>query len=171
MKLHLWATAVGVLAMGGWAGVVGARGDDGPITDADYLAGALTHAATEGRAGKLALKRAKSEEVRQFARKVLDEQATFDPALESLAVDNKVPLLDNQAGGWQRSESLLGDLSGDRFDREALKLFVSDLEQWIDLSQRGASRDDAAESELAAKMLPTLKQRLREANRLLKTLP
>jgi putative membrane protein len=171
MKPHFWTAVVGVLAVGGWAGGVPARADDGPVTNADYLTGAITHAATEGRAGKLALKRAKSEELRQFARKVLEEQATFDPPLESLAADNKVPVLENQADGWRLSESRLGELSGDRFDREALKLFVSDLEPWIDLSQRSARRDDAAESALAAKMLPTLRQRLREANRLLKTLP
>jgi putative membrane protein len=171
MKLHFCTAVVGVLAVGAWAGGVPARADDGPVTNADYLAGAISHAATEGRAAELAQKRAKSEELRQFARKVLEEQATFDPPLESLARDNKVPVLDNQATGRQLSESRLGELSGDRFDRGALKLFVSDLEQWIDLSQRGARRDDAAESELAAKMLPTLRQRLREANRLLKALP
>jgi putative membrane protein len=156
--------------MGAWTGAV-ARADDRPVTNADYLAGAITHAATEGRIGRLALKRAKSEEVRQFARKVLAEQATFDSPLQSLAMDNKVPVLENQVDGWLLSQSRLGELSGERFDREALKLFVSDLEEWIDLSQRSANRDDAAESELAAKMLPALRQRLREANRLLKTVP
>jgi putative membrane protein len=171
MKLHIWTAVVGVLAMGGWASGGAARADDEAITDADYLAEAVTHAAIEGRAGELALNQAKSEDVRQFARKVLEEQATFDPSLESLAVDNKVPLLENQADGGRRAESLLGELSGEQFDREALKLFVRDLDQWIDLSKRGASRGDAAESELAAKMLPTLRQRLREAKRLLKTLP
>ncbi|HVS36213.1 MAG TPA: DUF4142 domain-containing protein [Gemmataceae bacterium] len=167
MKLHFWAAVVGVLAMGGAA----ARGDDGPVTDADYLAGAITHAAAEGRAGKLALKRAKSEELRQFARKALEEQATFDPDLQALAVDHKLAVLSSQADGWQLSESVLGDLSGEQFDREALKLFIRDLEQWIDLSQHSASRDDAAESQLAAKMLPTLRERLREAKRLRKALP
>jgi putative membrane protein len=171
MKLHLWTAVVGVLVMGGWAGGVAARDDDGPVTDTDYLAAAVIHAAIEGRAGELALKQAKSEDVRQFARKVLEEQAAFDPSLESLAADNKVPLLDNQADGGRLSDSLLRDLSGEQFDREALKLFVRDLEQWIDLSKRSASRGDAAESKLAAKMLPTLRQRLRDAKRLLKTLP
>jgi putative membrane protein len=169
MKLHLCA-AVSVLAMGAWTGAV-ARADDGPVTDGDYLTGAITHAATEGRAGELALKRAKSDEVRQFARKVLAEQESFDPDLQALAVDHKLAVLSSQTDGWNLSQSRLGDLSADRFDREALKLFVSDLKLWIDLSQRSASRDDAAESELAAKMLPALRQRLKEANRLLKTLP
>jgi putative membrane protein len=170
MKLHVWAVAVSVLAMGAWTGVV-ARADDGPVTDADYLVGAVTHAAAEGRAGRLALKRAKSEEVRQFARKILTEQESFDPDLEALAVDHKLAVLSSQTDGRQLAQSRLGELSGESFDREALKLFVGDLEQWIDLSQRSANGGDAAESELAAKMLPALRQRLREANRLLKSVP
>ena len=169
MKLHLWA-AVSVLAMGAGTGVA-ARADDGPVTDGDFLVAAVTHAATEGLAGRLALKRTKSEEVRQFARKVLAEQESLDPGLEALAVNHKLAVQSSQTDGGQLAQSRLGELSGDQFDREALKLFVSDLEQWIDLSQRSARGDDAAESELAASMLPTLRQRLREANRLLKALP
>ena len=168
MKLHLWAAVVGVLGVGSWAGGFAACADYGPVTDADYLVGAVTHAAAEVRASTLALKRAKSDEVRQFARKVLSEQEIFDPALEALAVDHKLAVLSSQKDGWQLSESRLGELSGDHFDRETLKFLVSDLEHWIDLSRRSASGDDAAESELASKMLPTLRQRLREANRLLK---
>src|SRR5580704_13412578 len=109
MKLHLWAAAVGVLALGAWTGVV-ARADDGPVTDGDYLAGAVTHAATEGRAGRLALKRAQSEEVRQFARKVLAEQESFDPDLEALAVAHKLAVLSSQTDGWRLAQSRLGDL-------------------------------------------------------------
>lgn len=170
MKLHFWAAAVGVLATGAWTGFA-ARADDGPVTDGDYLAGAITHAAAEVRAGQLALKRAQSEEVWQFARKVLAEQESLDPDLEAIAVGHKLAVLSSQADGRQLAQSRLGELSGDRFDREALKLFVGDLEQWIDLSRRSARGDDAAESELAAKMLPTLRQRLKEANQLLKTAP
>ncbi len=171
MKLHLWAAVVGVLGIGAWAGGDHARADDGPLPDADYLAGAVMHAASEVRAAKLAMNRTKSEEVRKFARQVLVDQEALDQALDALAVDNKVPVLANQVDGRQLSESRLGALEGDHFDREALKLLIGDLEQWIDLSQHSATGGDPAESELAAKMLPTLPQRLREANRLLKTVP
>jgi putative membrane protein len=169
MKTHIRMAAVRVLATVALAGAA-ARADDGLVADADYLAGAITHAATEVRAGKLALKRAQSEEVQQFARKLLDEQAAFDPDLEALAVGHKLAVLSIQTDGWQLSQSRLGELSGEAFDREALKLFVGDLEQWIDLSRRSAS-DDAAESELASTMLPALRKRLGEAKRLLKTVP
>jgi putative membrane protein len=170
MKTNIGMVAVRVLATVALTGAA-ARADDGPVADADYLAGAITHAATEVRAGKLALKRAQSEEVRQFARKLLDQQAAFDPDLEALAVDHKLAVLSIQTDGWQASQSRLGELSGDGFDREALKLLAGDLKQWIDLSRRSASGDDAAESELAIKMLPVLRKRLGEAKRLLKTVP
>jgi hypothetical protein len=78
-------------------------------------------------------------------------------------------VLFNQSRGWGLAESRLAGFRRDPFDREFLRLLSKDLGQWIDLSQRcAAGPGGAAKRELASKMLPGLRQQLREANQLLK---
>src|SRR5437868_10513426 len=113
MKLHLWAAVLGVSSIGAWAGGAGAQTDDKPITDVDYLAGSIAHAACEATAGELAPTRAKADEVRKFARQVTADQGAFDSQLETLAVNHKVDLHANQASGRQACESRLSALQGD----------------------------------------------------------
>jgi predicted outer membrane protein len=170
MKLQLWLVLGGALGAGTWGAGGLVRADERPVADVDFLAESITHSACEVRAGELALTGAKAKEVQQFARKVIDQQGKFDRALNRLAWDNKVPVQFNQVSGRQRADRRLAKLRGQAFDQELLQLLSEDLEQWIDLSQRCASGPGGrAERELATEMLPTLRQRLQEAKRLLKT--
>jgi putative membrane protein len=170
MKLHLGLALAGVLGVGTWGSL--ARAEQKPVTDVDFLVENITRAACEVRASELALTRANAKEVQEFARKVIAQQGKFDSTLSTLAMNFGVLLRFNQKKGQELSESRLAKLQGNRFDREFLQLLVQDLEQWIDLSQNIAKRAEGdAERDLATRMLPTLRQRLREARQLPKTLP
>jgi putative membrane protein len=168
MKFQLWLVLGSALGVGTWGAADLARADERPVADVDFLAEVIIRSACEARAGELALTVSKAKEVQQLARKVIDQRGNFDRALNRLAWDNKVPVLFNQVSGRQRSERRLARLRGEAFDREFLRLLIDDLKQWIDLSQRCASGPSGqAERELATEMLPTLRQRLQGAERLL----
>jgi predicted outer membrane protein len=168
MKLHLGLALAGVLGVGTWGGL--ARADEKPITDEDFLVANVIRSAYQVKAGSLALTRSKEKGVQQFARAVIAQQGKFDADLNTLAVNFGIPVRSNQKKGRQLSDSRLATLQDDRFDREFLRLLVQDLEVGIDLAQRCADGSGgAAVRDLAARMLPALRQRLRDANRLLKT--
>jgi predicted outer membrane protein len=169
MKLHLCLTLFSVLALATGGGGSLLRADEKPVTDVDFLAEAITHAACEVKASELALTRAKAKAVQQLARKILAQQRKLDPPLHRLARDTKVPVLFNQTEGEKRCESRLAKLRGEPFDRELLKLLTRDLEQWIDLAKRSAAGGNLDERDLATRMLPTLRHRLQEVTRLVKS--
>jgi predicted outer membrane protein len=169
MRPHLWLALAGVLAIA--AGEAGgpARAGEKPVADGAFLADALAHSAYAARASELALTRAKAAEVRRFARKVLAQERALGPALTALAVGNDVPLRFNQARGRQRAQARLAAAREDGFDRTFLSALTKDLKEWIDLAQRcAAGSGGVAARGLAAKILPTLRQRLKDANRLRK---
>jgi predicted outer membrane protein len=172
MRLDLWWVLGAALALstGGMEGSV--RADGSPITDDDFLAEAITRSAGEGKAAELALSRATGEEIRQFARRTILQQRVFRPALNRLAWDNNVPVRFNQQTGQRSAETRLARSRGDAFDREFLSFLSEDLDKFIDLTQRCATGSGGpAERELASAVLPTLRKRLQEAQRLLKTMP
>jgi putative membrane protein len=172
MKWHLGAALAGVLAMGASVAASLGRADEKAVTNVTFLADVLTRSAYEVKASELALTRAKAQALRQFARKIIAQERALEPAVQTLAVNNDVPLEFNRAKGRRQGEARLAEVPDDRFDRAFLQDLARDLKQWIDLAQRCATGlDGVAERELAANMLPTLRQRLQEANRLLKTAP
>jgi predicted outer membrane protein len=169
MKLHLGLALSGLLGLGVWAAGPARAGGE-PVTDGAFIADVITHSAYEARASELALARAKAEEVRKFARKVLAQEKALGPALTGLAVENDIPVRFNRVRGRQPAQTRLAAVRDGRFDETYLRCLTQDLKEWIDLARRcAAGPGGAAERDLAAKMLPALRQRLKEANGLMKT--
>src|SRR5262249_1961192 len=151
MKLRPGMVLTVVLAMGteGAGGLC--RAEEKPITNAEFLADAITRAGCAFKAGEMVLKRGKAKEVQENARKLIVELEAFDQDLNPLGRRNKIPVLANQVDGRQRCKARLAGLRGASLDTEALKLFSEDLEGWIALSQRSAEGGNQAESQLAAR--------------------
>lgn len=163
MRWHRWL-ALAVMAFGLSGAALAA--DIKLNTAADFLAESLVRSASMTRASEQALKRAESKKVRELARKVIDQQKAFRPALVRLAVVNYVPVRFNELRGEDTSDKALSGRKGAAFDRAYLKLVIEQLDGWADLTRRCAEDGLPAERSLAVRLLPGLRQRLQEARRL-----
>jgi predicted outer membrane protein len=169
MKLHPSPAWLVALLSAGWVGGTDARAQGRPIADRDFMAEALVRGGAQARAAEMALRRGKAKEVREFARRVLARQRPLGRALEVLARDHDVPVFSNRVKGRRAADDFLGKLRGDAFDRAALRFLTNDLEQLIDLAQRfGRGPGGPALRERAGRMLPSLRQSLKEARELQK---
>jgi putative membrane protein len=151
-------------------GVLRLAGPPRPLADDDYMALAILHGATEVRACELARTRAKSKDVRKFARKVIEVQRPLHRNMAWLARNNDVPVFFNEQKGRRAASARLGKLRGQAFDRAFLKYLVHDVEGFIYLARRClAGPGSVAVKGQAGKVLPVLQGRLKEARRLLAT--
>jgi putative membrane protein len=158
MSLHGWM-AVAALALGA---------DEKLDTTDGFLSESLAQAACTTRASELALRHAGSKEARQLARKTITEQRGFRKGLIALSVDNYVPIRTNEGRGQDVAERALARLKGAAFDRAYLALIVEQHKRWVELTRRTAESGPRLERALAARLLPGMQERLKEARRLLK---
>ena len=142
--------------------------DDDSVDDQTaFIRTAVSDAATEIRAAQLALDRAGSSEVREFAERLMDEhQAIMDDAAE-VAAD-----FDVDAPQEPRDEdevALIDDLdemSGDDFDETYLRGFVHDQRIVIADFEAAAATMDEDVADFANRHLDTLRDQLADAEEL-----
>jgi putative membrane protein len=130
-----------------------------------FIRTAVSDAATEIRAGELALDRADSSEVRDFAQRVMDEQrAIMGDASSEVAAD-----FDVDAPQEPRDEdevALIDDLdemSGDEFDETYVRAFVLDQRVTIADFESAAANMDQDVADFANRHLDTLREQLADA--------
>ena len=139
--------------------------DDGAVDDQTaFIRTAVSDAATEIRAGELALDRADSSEVRDFAERLIREhRAIMDDAAEVAADfdvdapqeprdDDEVALIDD-----------LDEMSGDDFDETYVRAFVLDQRVTIADFESAAANMDQDVADFANRHLDTLREQLSDA--------
>ena len=111
--------------------------------------------------GKLAVKQAASNDVKQFAQKMIDDHSKAGEDLEALAAQKKVTLPPDVMPKHKEIMDKLSKLSGADFDKEYVKAMVEahekDVAAFENVSKTAADADVKA---FATKRLPTLKMRL-----------
>lgn len=130
----------------------------------DFWSEAAMDGMTEVALGNLALQRAQSESVKQFAQQMVTDHTAANNELTQLATGKKVTLPTAMDAKHQAMVDKLSKLSGADFDREYMKMMVKDHEKAVkmfqDQSQKGTDADAKA---FAAKTLPTLQNHLQMA--------
>lgn len=142
--------------------------DDGAVDDQTaFIRTAVSDAATEIRAGELALDRADSSEIREFAERLIREHraimtdaaevaADFDvDAPQEPRDDDEVALIDDLDG-----------MSGDDFDETYLRAFVHDQRIAIADYEAAAATMDEGVSDFANRHLDLLRDQLADAEEL-----
>jgi putative membrane protein len=128
----------------------------------------VAHAARDGIAevelGKLASARAASEDVKQFARRMVDDHSKANDELKSLASSKNIPVPTDTDAEHKMLMDKLGKVSGAEFDRAFMDAMVTDHDHAVAkfraFSERG---DDPELKKWAEKTLPTLQAHERMA--------
>jgi putative membrane protein len=134
------------------------------ITDQQFVMKASAGGLAEVNLSRLAATRARSDDVKQFAKHMLEDHNKANKELNALADKLRIPPAQTQEQRHEELATRLSALSGAQFDREFMKAQVKAHEETVDLfkaqAENGQNKDLKA---LAKKMLPTLEKHLKDA--------
>ena len=132
--------------------------------DKKFVEGAATGGMAEVQLGQLAVQKAQSAEVKQFAQKMVDDHSKANDQLKQIASGKNVQLPTDLDHSAKREYDRLSKLSGADFDREYMKHMVSDHKTDVkEFADEAKSGKDADVKQFAASTLPTLQQHLQLA--------
>lgn len=138
-----------------------------PFTDQQFVERASAAGLAEVDLAKLALKHATSEDVKSFARHMIDDHSKANKELDRIADTKNLARATTMNKKHRALAEKLSGLTGADFDREYMKHMVSDHKEAVALFER-AARDgqDPAIKEFASKTLPTLREHLKMARKI-----
>jgi len=141
------------------------------MQDKDFFTEAAEGSLAEVALGNIALQKAQSEAVKQFAQQMVTDHTQANQELTQLASTKGVTLPTALSAKRQRDVTDLNAEAASNFDREYMEMMVKDHEKDVRLFQRQAERGTDADAKAwAAKMLPTLQGHLSMANSINDTL-
>jgi putative membrane protein len=128
----------------------------------------VMHAAQGGMAeveiGKLAADRAKSDEVKKFAQRMVDDHSKGGEQLKSIAQAKGITLPSDLTPKDKALMQRLERLNGTAFDRAYMAAMVRDHQQDVsEFRQESTSGRDPQVKEFAGGLLPTLEDHLKHA--------
>ncbi len=137
------------------------------MQDADFWTEAAQSSLAEVALSNVALQRAQSDAVRQFAQQMVTDHTQANEELATAAQSKGVTVPTALTEKRQRDVTELNSLDAAKFDREYMKMMVKDHERAVKLFERQAERGtDADAKEFASKLLPTLQGHLAMARSL-----
>ena len=158
--------AAGCLALAG-VRITAAEEPAGPANDRDFVAKAAVGGSTEVALGKMALQRGTEEQVKQFAKTMVDDHTAANQELLTLAGRKQIPVPREVDAKHQKAVEQLSRLQGSEFDRAYARQMVKDHEETVALFKGEAERGQDPELKaLANKLLPKLQNHLTMARRL-----
>ena len=118
---------------------------------------------------KLAEKHAGSDAVKEFARRVIKDHSEANARLMEFAKEMKVAVVEGATKDQREKKTQLSKLNGIDFDREFLRTMEADHKEAISLFENEAKngKDGKKVQEFAEKTLPTLRDHLKMARKLL----
>lgn len=117
--------------------------------------------------GKLAASKGASDEVRQFGQKMVDDHSKANDELMQLASGKGMTLPTAPDGKHQAEMQKLSALSGEKFDKEYVKMMLKDHKKTVATFEKEAAGSmDAELKAFAASTLPTLREHLQMIQRI-----
>jgi putative membrane protein len=131
------------------------------IDEKRFVKDALLGGMTEVELGKVALEKASSDPVKQFAQKMIDDHSKANEDLKQLASKENINVPDSLDSKHQSRVEKLSKLSGADFDRAYIKDQLKDHQQDVQEFQQEAQRgSDPDVKSFASKTLPVLEEHL-----------
>jgi len=138
--------------------------DREPATEQDFLAHAIATDMAEVKLGEMALKQASNDDVKKFARKMVDDHAKHRDMLLERAKAHKLAVVEGLDKENQEKKDRLSKLEGKEFDREYMKCMVEGHEKALKMYQNWSKKlEDKDLSSLVERTIPTLKEHLGQA--------
>lgn len=155
-----------VLAGNSWAEEKGV-----PKDDKDFLTRAAEAGNAEVRLGELAIDRANSDKVREFARQMVRDHKQMNDQLASHAKNLKIAVLAGLDKENNAVHQRLSKLKGDDFDRGFMEQMVEDHEKAVRLFEGEAKASGSGDlKSFADKNLPAIRDHLKHARSVLASL-
>lgn len=121
--------------------------------------------------GKLATDKAASSEVRQFGEMMVKDHGKANEQLMKIASQHGITPPSKLEGKHKKTEDKLSKLSGPQFDRAYMDHMVKDHKEDIELFEKQAKNGKNADvKQFAEQTLPTLREHLKQAQQIQKTL-
>ena len=112
---------------------------------------------------KLAVEKASSEEVKQYAQRLVDDHTKANDELTQLASQKGV-MVPHDEKAMMKGKDKLSKLSGADFDREFMSLMIKDHTKEVKEFEEASNKSkDTDVKDWAAKTLPTLREHLQMA--------
>ncbi|MCX2585870.1 DUF4142 domain-containing protein [Pedobacter sp. MR22-3] len=125
---------------------------------ANFLRKAAVGGIMEVEAAKIAQKNASSQEVKDFAAKMLEDHTKANKELKEFAVKKKVITPDALPADDQIHLDEMKKIKGAAFDKHYMGMMVTDHEKTIALFKEGISNKDSGLKTWATKTLATIEQ-------------
>jgi putative membrane protein len=119
--------------------------------------------------GNLAQERASSDEVKSFAKRMVDDHTKVNEDLEQVAQKKNVTLQKALDAKHKALYDRLSKLSGKAFDRAYMDAMLADHHHDVAAFQREAKSSDPDVRDFATRSLPTLEQHLASAQQVDRT--
>jgi putative membrane protein len=127
--------------------------------DTDFVNTVAMDGMAEVELGRLAVQKAKSPEVKQFAQRMVADHSKANAELKQLASNKNITLPAEPNAQQQSEKDRLSKLSGAEFDREYMSLMSTDHDKAVaafEAESRNGSETDV--KSWATKTLPTLRE-------------
>ncbi|MBC6110461.1 DUF4142 domain-containing protein [Pedobacter fastidiosus] len=131
-----------------------------------FLKKAAVGGIMEVEAAKIALKNAKSAEVKSFASQMLTDHTQANSELKAIAVDKKVITPDGLPAEEQMHLDEMKKMTGSDFDKHYIDMMVTDHEKTVELLKQGTSNRDQAIKSWATNTLKVIEGHTEKAKKL-----
>ena len=135
-----------------------------PEADQTFVETAAQDSIAEIDLGELAKERAQSDEVKQFAQRMIDDHGKANEQLEEIA-KNKGAVTPTEAGEeHSKVRAELAELEGEEFDQKYMAAMAEEHQKAVDLFQKQAEEGEDPElKSFAEQTLPIIKEHLTQA--------
>jgi len=117
--------------------------------------------------GQLAVQKASSQEVKQFAQHMVDDHSKANEQLKQVAAQEHIDLPQQPNANDKATKARLAKLSGERFDKAYMNDMVKDHQKDVaEFERESKTSKDPAVKSFAEQTLPTLRDHLKEAQKI-----
>jgi len=136
-------------------------------SDTTFLKKAAQGGMAEVELGQLAVQKASSEDVKKFGQRMVDDHSKANDQLKQVAAQQHVNLPQEPNAKDKATKARLEKLSGDQFDKAYMNDMVKDHKKDVaEFTRESKMAKDPAVKSFAEQTLPTLKEHLKEAERI-----
>jgi putative membrane protein len=132
--------------------------------DTGFVKEAAMGGMAEVELGRLALQKASSNDVKQFAQRMVDDHSKANDQLKPIAQQKNITVPTQLTGKHKAEYDRLSKLSGAEFDRAYMQLMLQDHRKDVsDFRKESTSGKDQDVKQFATQTLPTLEDHLKMA--------
>jgi len=136
-------------------------------TDSTFVKKAAQGGLAEVELGQLAAQKASSEEVKRFGQRMVDDHTRANEELKQVAAQKNIDVPQQLDAKDKATKARLEKLSGEQFDRAYMRNMLKDHQKDVaEFERMSKVAKDPAIKNFAEQTLPTLKDHLKEAEKI-----